>query len=65
MKKAGESRYNVCRRHEPASPPPPEASVDETPLELEAEANLVSEELGLAPEEEAPVAEPVVDENSL
>jgi monofunctional glycosyltransferase len=51
--------------YETASPPPPESSVDETPLELEAEANFVSQELELAPEAEDPVAEPFLDENSL
>jgi monofunctional biosynthetic peptidoglycan transglycosylase len=49
--------------YETATPPPPEPSVDETPLELEPDGNSVSEEPVLPPEPEEPVAEPVEPDN--
>jgi monofunctional biosynthetic peptidoglycan transglycosylase len=53
--------------YETTTPPPPEASVDETPLELEPDANAVSDEPLLEPQPEEPVvepAEPAEPENS-
>ena len=50
--------------YETSTPPPPEPSVDETPLELEPDANAVSEAPVLAPQPEEPVAEPAEPGNA-
>jgi hypothetical protein len=50
--------------YETSTPPPPKPSVDETPLELEPDANAVSEAPVLAPQPEEPVAEPAEPENA-
>jgi len=50
--------------YETATPPPAEPSVDETPLELEADANVISEEPVEAPVSQEPVAEPAEPENA-